>query len=104
MGPSCSPQCGGLSRTLRHRPAHSLDLRRLAMGKLAPPTLLASLSLGAVLAAGVVAPASAAVVDVVWNFNVPSGALGPSESYTSMGYTITASGFTGAWSPVDLYG
>jgi hypothetical protein len=74
------------------------------MGKLAPPTLLASLSLGAVLAAGVVAPASAAVVDVVWNFNVRSGALGPSESYTSMGYTITASGFTGAWAPVDLYG
>src|SRR5258706_14564599 len=29
-----------------------------------------------------------------WNFNVPSGALGTTQTYTADGITITAAGFT----------
>ncbi len=39
-----------------------------------------------------------------WNFDSPTGPLGTSQTYTSGGITITASGWAGTNTPTNLYG
>ena len=41
---------------------------------------------------------------ITWNFDTPTGTLGTSQTYTSGGITLTASGFSSPFTPTDLYG
>lgn len=41
---------------------------------------------------------------VTWNFDSPSGKLGASQSYTSGGIALTATGYAAGATPVPLYG
>jgi PEP-CTERM motif len=56
----------------------------------------------AVMAVMSLSSAQAAVV--TWSLNSPTGLLSTTQNYTSNGITITAAGFTGAFSPTALYG
>jgi hypothetical protein len=60
----------------------------------------------AALAAVIGTCASASASSVTWDLNSPTGTLGATQSYTSGGFTIVASGFGiwSPWNPADLYG
>jgi hypothetical protein len=57
----------------------------------------------AAFAAGLVAT-SAGAVPLTFNFNVPSGNLGNSHTYTVAGLPIVASGFNESFAPTALFG
>jgi hypothetical protein len=58
----------------------------------------------ALAAMGLLSLSSAQAAVVTWSLNSPTGVLPTTQNYTSGGITITAAGFTGAFSPTALYG